>query len=220
MRKDKKQTTDPMIEAALADLFGEEIEDEKRERLTKLFEDIIKRATEIGCEVGAKAVAKSIEDERRKARSERFRRMYADTKLLMQHYRSLNSYYANAVWDDEDDDMDEFLDVMELMNSKYSKTVVVESIRKSTEKTRIIMRHVNKMLGIYEKMCKESTRPDDRRHWRVLKAMYLDPDPVSADEVAEMVGVHTRTVYKDIDAAVDDLTVLLFGIDGIEKLGE
>ena len=214
------QKKDKTIDKALQEVFAG-CDPTTREVIGNAFDAVIKRAAEVGAEVGAKAVIDAVENERRKYRSERYRKQYANTRLLLQHYRSLNSHYANAVWQDDEDDPDEFLDIMELMSGRgYSDVMFVDSIRKSSEKTRIIMRHVNKMLDEYRKMCENSKHPDDMRHWRVIKALYLSPNMISADDVAEMVHINKRTVYKDVDAAVDDLTLLFFGVEAIEKLGE
>lgn len=173
-----------------------------------------------GAEIGAQAAIEAVENERRRYRRARYDRQLRNTKLLLQHYRSLNSHYANAVWEEDDsEDEDSFCDIMELMNSRsYDDEVFVDSIKQSSKKTRIIMRHVNKMLEEYETMCKESSRPDDLRHWRVIKALYLSPTRTAAMDVAEAERIDKRTVYKDVDAAVEDLTMLLFGVEGIEKL--
>lgn len=173
-----------------------------------------------GAEIGAQAAIEAVENERRRYRRARYDRQLRNTKLLLQHYRSLNSHYANAVWEEDDsEDEDSFCDIMELMNSRsYDDEVFVDSIKQSSKKTRIIMRHVNKMLEEYETMCKESRRPDDLRHWRVIKALYLSPTRTAAMDVAEAERIDKRTVYKDVDAAVEDLTMLLFGVEGIEKL--
>ena len=80
------------------------------------------------------------------------------------------------------------------------------------------MKHVNTMLAEYEKQCAGSGRPDDMRRWRVIKAMYLDDSKETALEVAGKEHIDKRTVYKYVDAAVADLTTLLFGVEGIEKL--
>ncbi|MBQ3011023.1 MAG: hypothetical protein IJA35_00715 [Clostridia bacterium] len=173
-----------------------------------------------GAEIGAQAAIEAAENERRRYRRARYDRQLRNTKLLLKHYRSLNSHYANAVWEEDDSkEEDSFCDIMELMNSRsYDDEVFVDSIKQSSKKTRIIMRHVNKMLEEYETMCKESRRPDDLRHWRVIKALYLSPTRTAAMEVAEAERIDKRTVYKDVDAAVQDLTMLLFGVEGIEKL--
>ncbi len=192
-----------------------------REVFAELFYEAIKEAAEIGAAAGAEKAAAVIESEHRRYRSERFKKQYANTRLLLQHYRSLNIHYANAVWESSDDDADGFVDIMDLMNGRgYSDTVVVDTIKKSSEKTRIIMRHVNKMLEEYKKQCETSAYAEDARHWRVIKDLYLSPERVTADIIAEREKVSRRTVYRDVDAAVEELTMLLFGVDGVEKMCE
>ena len=173
-----------------------------------------------GAEIGAQAAIHAIETENRRFAKVKHDRRLRNTKLLLQHYRSLNSHYENAVWeDDESTTAESFAEIMELMDSRsYNDKVIVESIRQSTRKTCIIMRHVNAMLEQYEAMCHSSNRQDDERHWRVIKAMYLDRRRTTAVDVAEAENIDKRTVYKDIDAAVEDLTALLFGVEGIDKL--
>ena len=175
-----------------------------------------------GAEIGAQAAIQAIETENRRYRRARHDRQLRNTKLLLQHYRSLNSHYANAVWEEDDDETggaDSFAEIMELMSSRsYSENAIVESIQQSSRKTRIIMKHVNTMLAEYEKQCAGSGRPDDMRRWRVIKAMYLDDSKETALEVAGKEHIDKRTVYKYVDAAVADLTTLLFGVEGIEKL--
>lgn len=39
------------------------------------------------------------------------------------------------------------------------------------------------------------------------------------DEVAEAEGCDKSTIYRTLEKAYDDLTVLIFGIDGVVSLG-
>lgn len=193
--------------------------------LLKMFEETLnaamQRAAEVGAEVGAKSVINAVEEERRKYRSETYNRRYANTRLLLQYYRSLNDFTDNAVWEGEEDNTDEFIDIMDLMSNKnLPDTVIVNSIKKSSDKTIIIMKHVNKMLAEYEKICQKSDTAAEQRRWRVIRDLYLLPERIIPDEIAKRENIHIRTVYKDVDAAIEDLTILLFGFDGIEKLCE
>lgn len=211
---------DPALLRAVDELM-ENYNPEQKELFGEMFYQALKQATETAARQAAEQAAIVIEKEHREYRSKRFRKQYANTRLLLQHYRSLNSHYANAVWESDKDVADEFLDIMELMcGNGYSETVVVDTIKKSSEKTRIIMQHVNKMLDIYHKQCEKSKYTEDMRHWCVIKGLYLLPEKVSVDDIAERENINRRTVYKDVDAAVEDLTMLLFGIDGVEKLCE
>jgi hypothetical protein len=216
----KQGKKDPALLRAVNEIL-DNYNPENKEFIGELFYQAIKEAAAIGAEAGAEKAAAVIESEHRQYRSERFKKQYANTRLLLQHYRSLNTHYSNAIWESDDDEPDEFIDIMELMNGKgFSDTVVVDTIKKSSEKTRIIMRHVNKMLDEYRKQCENSLYGEDMRHWRVIKGLYLAPVRVSADKIAEQESINRRTVYKDVDAAVEDLTMLLFGVDGVEKMCE
>lgn len=175
----------------------------------------------VGAEIGAKAAIKAVERERKKFREQQYDRRYHNTKLLLQNYRHLNEHFNHAIFEIEQaEEYDEtFIDIMDVMTSRgYDDDLYVESIKSSTVRTKIIMTHVNRMLDVYGIMCERSNREDDKRHYRILRAMYIDETPTSAQAIADKEHIDKRTVYKDIDAAAACLTTLLYGISGIEKL--
>ena len=179
-----------------------------------------KIGAEAGAEMGAAAAIKAAERERKRIRAEEYDKRFHNTKLLLQHYRSLNEHYLNAVYDVKkaEEATEDFVEIMQSLNSTLSdEELYVESIKRSCIRTRVIMTHVNRMLDIYRTMCEKSKRDEDRRHWRVLEAIYLSTPSYTAGEVAINENIDKRTVYKDIDACVTDLTTLLFGIGGIER---
>ena len=215
-----KAKKDPALLRAVNEIL-DNYDPNNKELFGEMFYQAMKKSAEVAAKEAAEKAIIAVENEHRKYRSERFKKQYANTRLLLQHYRSLNSHFANAVWESEADEPDNFIDIMELMSGHgYADTVVADTIKKSSEKTRIIMRHVNKMLDIYQNQCKNSKYSEDMRHWRVIRGLYLLPEKVSVDDIAEQESINRRTVYRDVDAAVEDLTMLLFGIDGVEKLSE
>lgn len=188
----------------------------------------VQTAIDIGVEVGAAAgaeaaaavSAKIAERERRKLKRQQQDRRYHDTKLLIRKYRQLNAYYQNAVFDEEDaEKVDE--DFEEIMRSfgypRVDEKLTVDSIRRNYLVSRIIMTHVNTMLTVYETMCQNTHRTEDKRRWRVLHALYLADNPSTAEQIADQEGIERRTVYRDIDVCLSDLAVLFFGIDGLER---
>lgn len=173
-----------------------------------------------GAEVGAAAAVKAIERERRKFKKMQYDKRLHNTKLLLRHYRTLNEHYKNAVFDFDtaEEASEDFSEIMQVINRNASdEDLYVESIKKSITRTKIIMTHVNKMLDIYKTMCRDSDRQDDKRHWRVLESFYISDTGMTAGAIAQREHIDKRTVYKDIDVCVADLTALLFGIEGIEK---
>lgn len=137
--------------------------------------------------------------------------LFQNVKFLMRHYRTLNTHYLYA--DLDTDNVETQNNTQANGNENYC---YVDSIIQSCIKTKFIMAHVNKMLGIYEIMCNESDNNENKRRWRVLKNLYLSDSNLSAEQIATLESIDKRTVYKDIDACITDLTALIFGIDGIK----
>lgn len=218
MPKGKGEDIQTIIQAAVTAAFevaNQNIEEKLREAV-KLGTEI---GAAVGADVGAKAAVKAVERERKKYREQLYDRRYQNTKLLLRNYRHLNEHFKNAVFDIEQaEEFDEsFIDIMDIMTGHgYTEEIYVQNIKESSVRTKIIMTHVNRMLDIYAIMCERSDREDDKRHYRILRAMYLDEKPTTAQDIADLEHIDKRTVYRDIDAAATDLTMLFFGVCGID----
>ena len=82
-------------------------------------------------------------------------------------------------------------------------------------KTGLMMSHVDKMLTAYEAICQNSENPDEERRWQALYLRYIDAKRLSVDNIASLLGIDRRTFYRDINKAMEDMAVLLFGIEAI-----
>lgn len=169
-------------------------------------------------ELAAKAAIEAVERERGNIRKAQLDRRYHNTKLLLRNYRALNKHYRSAVFDMEHAEEEEsFQEIMEAMGRHYTDDALyIESIKQSCLRTKIIMAHVNKMLEIYHEMCIRSKRREDLRRWEVVEGLYIAEEPQTATAIAHEQHIDKRTVYKDLDAVISDLTPLLFGISGVE----
>lgn len=211
MNSKQQQTIDDAIAKAVS-TYAEAFE----EKMQAAIEETFKR----GAEYGAKAAIKAVERERAKIQQQQYDWKYHNTKLLIRNYRRLNEYFNNAVFElEEAEEIDDgFEEIMRLMqNRNTTEDVFVDSIKRNYLYTRIIMTHVNKMLDVYRIMCERSQRADDARHWRVLESLYLATDYTTAEKIAQAEHIDKRTVYKDIDVCISDLTALMFGVSGIER---
>ena len=124
---------------------------------------------------------------------EEFDARYHDVNLLMKNYRKLKAHYANVA----------------------PEALEVSSICSMRRKTKLMMSHVDKMLTAYEAMCLDSDNPDEVRRWNALYLRFLGENPMKPDKVAEELHIDKRTFYRDIRRAMEDLAVLLFGIEAI-----
>lgn len=165
---------------------------------------------------GAKEV---IAEQTRKAAGRCDRRL-RNTKLLLKNYRMFKKHCTGAVYTDETGDHDgkeeetalELLDMMLQRNN----AITVESIRNSCRRTKIMIRHIDSMLALYETCCERSKNEVQKRGYRIIKAMYIDDETKSIEQLAALESVSTRQAYRDHDAAVEKISALMFGIDALD----
>lgn len=182
------------------------------ERVRLREDEIIKMAAE----VGARAALEKLDQQKSKLQKTWHDKRLRNTKLLIKNYRMFQKHVDSAVY--ETTKMDEkAIDILDLMWSDSNSEFFVESIKKSVARTKIIFEHVKEMIGLYEVYCSRSNKPEDARHYRVVKYLFLEESPKNAHEISAIEGIDQRTVYKDIDAACEKLSALIFGIDGIKQ---
>ena len=187
--------------------------------LGKEIQESVEAAVTDAARLGAEASIKAVEQERKKFRDGRSDRRFRNTKLLLRNYTVLNANCSHAVYDAASAATGEesVEEIVEALDELLEENLKVESIMKSAARTQLIMRHVNRMLGIYKVVCENSVDEGEQRHYRVIEALYLRDRPLSPTAVAEREKIDKRTVYKDVDAACATLSALIFGIDGIKK---
>ena len=71
------------------------------------------------------------------------------------------------------------------------------------------------MLEIYRRTCESSASRVKQRQYRVIEKMYLSDQKMTTQEIAELEGEDIRTIQNDAKAAREDLTALIFGLDGL-----
>ena len=172
------------------------------------------KKSEMSSELKREIVELTIETYHKEAEKQRERnrdRRLHNTKILMEKYRGFVVHSESAVYDalqvDEDDELRNIMELMDCGDKGFS----VESVRQSIARTRILVHHVNKMLDFYEYKCKHSRKPENARRFRVIKAMYLDEDSKTPEMLAETERVEVRTIYRDLKAALQELSALIFG---------
>jgi hypothetical protein len=141
----------------------------------------------------AKTAAEAVLAMRGSAIVEEFDRRYHDVRLLMGNYRKLKTHYSRVAPD----------------------ALEVSSIYTSQRKTGLMMSHVDKMLAAYEAICKAALYADEARRWDALYLRYISDEKLSIDAIADRLHIDKRTFYRDINRAMEDMAVLLFGIESI-----
>lgn len=177
-------------------------------------ETIIKKA--------AAEAAKKVVSEQRAEREGRCKRRLRNTKLLLKNYQNFKAHCTGAVFTDEDGDHDgseeeSAIEILDMMMQRSSGTAVVESIKMSCRRTKIIIKHIDTMLKMFEAYCMMQKDPAILRGYKILRAIYID-DGKTIEEAAESVGVSVRQAYRDRDEAIDSLSVYMFGVDALDNM--
>lgn len=165
--------------------------------------------------IGAKEALKAFEQERKKEFSSRSDRRLRNTKLLLRNYHMLKEHAQNSVFGRTQ--MEESaLDILESMMTMYDNEIIIESIKRSATRTAVIVSHIETMFGLYAAYCDNSQNRDiDMRRYEVIWDMYMAMDTLSVKEIAEKQHISKDTVYSDLRVAVERLTALIFGVDGL-----
>ena len=124
---------------------------------------------------------------------EEFDARYQDVKLLMKNYRKLRVYYSKI----------------------SDETLEVNAICSMHRKTGLMMSHVDKMLTAYKVLCENAENPEELRRWKVLYLRFMSDERITLRDIAERLNINKRTLYRDTDRAMEDMAVLLFGIEAI-----
>lgn len=181
----------------------------KKNSTTKLADEQRKEIIDMASRVAIEQYRKEA-DRMRKAAQDK--RLY-NTKLLMEKYRGFVIHSRSAVYDaaqiDGDFGLDALLDLMGC--GEGTRQLSVSSVQESAARTRILVHHIDQMLGYYRYRCELSSKPEDARRYRVIKAMYIDEIEKSPQELADAETVDVSTIYKDLKAALRQLSALIFG---------
>lgn len=190
-------------------------------------QNIINKAVEKTAKETANKIYEKIKSAQEHDRDTIFDRRLYNTKLLLEHYRLFKEHAVNGIFDVSQIECDE-LNAIEIMDSMLQTAVckgeiAVESIKNSVLRTKIVIDHVDDMLGIYEQVCYHSGKPEDIRRWDVIYTIFIKDLPEGKsrmelyNDLAEKHFVGERQIRRDVDDAVVRLTALLFGIDGVRN---
>lgn len=181
-------------------------------------EQITRQAAEIAAREAARVAIEMWEKEKKKEVRNRVDRRLRNTKLLMDNYRSFVAHVRYAVFDSQSAYEESAIYILDMMDSSDGvDSVAIESIKRSTARTAVIVSHIDEMLKVYKLMCESSRKPEDLRRFRIISALYIDNDQLSILDIADAEHVDQRTVYRDRDIAFERLSALFFGIDGMER---
>lgn len=177
---------------------------------------VMELAIQRGIETGTKAAMDYLMEEKKAQKKGRHDRRLRNTRLLLKNYRTFKQYAQGAVFNAKQA-KENAVDILDGMDDfTFDDSLYIESIKKSQQRTIIILRHIDEMLKYYRIACEQSGREDEMRCYRIIMATYIDDEKKSAEEIAEAENIERRTVYKNINAAIKPLSALIFGVDSLK----
>lgn len=165
----------------------------------------LKLITEVASREAVKAHQEYLEKEERAKHDRRLR----NVKLLLKNYRSFKKHCENVELD------------IDRINARIAFVTIdsdefkLESIRRSKEKTLVMVKYTEKMMQVYKVLTETSDDPEEKRRYEIIHSLYFSKDRQTIKKVAKCQNVVERTIYRDVEKACEDLAVLLFGIDGV-----
>ena len=175
------------------------------------FERMMKEAAKIG----ATTAIEKLGEEKAKHKREMGKRKLHNTELLMRNYRVLKVHTDNSVFDAAHLN-ESAADILINMMSLKDDGMVVESIKRSAERTAIMMAHIDAMLDLFKQLCERSCNELQMRKYDVLYQLYIAGTNMTVKQLAEHYNISKESVYADKNSAIRQLSALLFGIDALK----
>jgi hypothetical protein len=167
-------------------------------------------------EIALAAAKEAIKELKAEEKANRKKQIFQNANVLLEHYLDLKAYCDNAVYsgympnEGEDDDF---------MIDTDGEEITIKSIKASRELTLIFIAHIDMALSLLQKKCELK---DDMDKYRVIEMLHLAPglqELIWSERilvVCEKVNCSETTVRRWRNEMVKELSVFLFGIDGLK----
>ena len=167
----------------------------------------------------ADIVIEKYKEEVERAKKTKFDKRLRNTKLLLRNFRELSQHSDSAIYEAAQVQDESLAEILEMMSGNFSgdNELYIDSIKKSSARTGIIIEHVREMMMLYESYCDRSQKPEDKRRYRTVNSLYIDETPKNVQQIAREEAIDERTVYKDVDAACEKLSALIFGVEWLNR---
>lgn len=129
-----------------------------------------------------------------------------NTQLLLSKYRFLKAHCEGVP---------EEIEELELETTIFSiQALTIESLIEHKAKSVKLLRYFEGILNAYERLCLASPEAY-RRRYQVIKRLYLDERVTTRRALERELHIDKSTVSRDVRTAVEELSIMLFGIDAV-----
>ncbi|MBD8046769.1 MULTISPECIES: HTH domain-containing protein [Clostridium] len=141
-------------------------------------------------------------------------RRLRNTRLLLRNYNNFFEHCKNAIYMKEELEEEDPIEI--LMESEFEDDLFINSIKRTSIRTKIILDHIESIMDYYRFKANNSKDEKFIRRLKIIELIYFNEGNYSYEQLAEMFYVDSRTVSRDVKKAIEELSVLLFGIDGLK----
>ena len=143
-----------------------------------------------------------------------------NTRLLLKNYRSFVKACKQATFTEKELEtatVEEVLD--KLFCQSYDEVTVVQSILTSKKRTEIILTHIERIINFYIFESEQSKNDEKWRKAHILNDLYVEGKyKPKINAMSEKYHISERQIRRDANSAIEEIAVLMFGIDGIRKM--
>ncbi len=189
---------------------------EKESQLLALVEQLV----EEGVAKGVKKGIEQLKNEERLKEKITYDTRIKNTRLLLKNYRNFVKACKQATFTEKDLEtatVEEVLD--KLFCQSCDEITVVQSILASKKRTEIILTHIKRIIDFYLYESDHSNNDEKKRKAHVLNDLYVvGKYKPKINDMSEKYHISERQIRRDANSAIEEIAVLMFGIDGIRKM--
>lgn len=154
-----------------------------------------------------KAVREAIKEYDKEKIQQQKRKVLHNTKLLLKHYNDLKSHISNAI-DDVNQLEQNLLDTGDL----DIDDIYILSIKRSKTKTLIMLAHIDIAM---ENLKQKQYKLCSIEKYQALNKYYFEEK--TYEKIAEELNCGVITVRRWVNEMTNELSILIFGIDGLKS---
>lgn len=192
-----------------------ETNNQKPIKLITITPDEMDRLVKVAGEAGANAAMQKAEEERKKFHKKALDKRLHNTRLLLENYHMLKLNMKCSVYK-KSQVRGQAVDILDGMLDEDDDEVIIDSIKRSSERTAIIINHIDTMLALYETYCYKSCKEIEKRRYEVIFNYYISDKLLAVKEISLKFHQSQQTIYNDLKVAEERLTALIFGIDSLK----
>lgn len=169
--------------------------------------------------IGVREGIKYIKEQEYYKTKKRYDRRLRNTRLLLKSYRGLMSHTKMANSSINQVRNENAIDILDDINCINDEELYVQAISRTKIRTLIIIKHIDKVLNYYRIIC-GAEGGNKKRRYKIINFLFIEKtaDDIipTYEDAAERLEISSKTVGRDVQEAIKDLSLLLFGVDGIK----